>query len=516
MQSRNKRILLNTLFLYIRLVFTLIVSLYTTRVVLQVLGVIDYGIYNIVAGFVSMFALLNNSMVNSVQRFYNYEKGRGNLNGLKSVYNMSVRIQLMIGLITIILLELIGVWYINDIMVIPEDRLFAANCVFQFSAFSLLFIILQIPYSAACISHEKMNFYAAVGLVDAVAKLLIALCIPYTSGDRLILYSCLLFGISFVNFLLYYFYAKSQFHEIKMEKGFDKILFGKLASFSGWNILDSISYTVQGQGMNMVLNSFFGPIVNAARGVAYQIQGVVFGFSSNLSVAFKPQLVESYASADSDRTKSLFFTMSKACFFMQYVLSLPIILELDYILSLWLGNSIPQHTVMFVRLVLLNSIIDSFNMPMSQVVQATGHIKTYQIARSLVLILVLPLSYAALCFFDFPEVVFIVMILITIIMQPLSLILMHKVFTFSYREYMSKVILRSLLFSVLVLLPLVFSLCLVPPGIFRIMLSILLDIIFSLLLAWLIFLSKSERSVIVNYISERLNISFLKTNSGSK
>lgn len=504
MLSSNKRIFTNTIFLYLRLIFVLIVSLYTTRVVLNVLGVVDYGIYNVVAGFVSMFGFLNTSMVNSIQRFYNFEKGKGNIDGVTAVYNMSIRIQSIIGLITFVLLELIGVWYINYMMVLPSERLYAANWVFQFSAFSLIFVILQIPFSAACVSHEKMNFYAMVGVVDAILKLVMALLIPHLSIDSLIIYGLSLLLISILNFFLYYFYAKSNFVEIKLQKGFDKTLFRKLASFSGWNIFDSLAYLVQGQGLNILINSFFNPIVNAARGIAYQMQGVIFNFSSNLAVAFKPQLVESYAKSEYDRTTSLFYSMSKASFFMQYVLSIPILLELKYILSIWLGDTIPQHTITFVQLVLTNAILNSLNMPMSQIVQASGKIKIYQLVRSCILILVLPLSYVFIKIYDMPEVVFIAMMIITIVIQPISLILVHKVFKFRYIEYLSKVLVPSILFAIIMPLPAICIIFQLPEGLFRLLLTGFVVVISSVLVAWIVFLSAGEKHAILEFITKRI------------
>lgn len=502
--NSNKRIFSNTIYLYLRLVFTLIVSLYATKVALNVLGVVDYGINNVVAGFVSMFGFLNVSMVNTVQRFYNYEKGLNNGLGLRTVYNMALRIQLILAILIFVLLEIVGVWYLNNRMVIPSDRLYAANWVFQFSTMSLIFVILQIPYSAAIVSHEKMNFYAIVGMCDAVIKLVIVLALPYATCDSLILYGSSLFLVSILDFLAFSLYAKLHFKEIKFERGFNFSMFKKIASFSGWNIFDSFAYMIQGQGLNIMINSFFGPIINAARGIAYQIQGVIFNFSSNLSVAFKPQLVESYAKEDYCRVKSLFYTMSKSCFFMQYVLSIPIIFELDYILNLWLGNDIPDYTTRFVRFVLINSIIDSFNMPMSQLVQAIGKIKIYQFIRSLVVLSVIPLSYVALIYNCDPDMVFMSMLLITLVMQPLSLILLHNIYKFSYLEYCLKVFFPSLIFAVLVPIPSIFINETCNEGFFRLLLTIFSLLIMSLIIGWIAFLDKQERESLRSYIKNRL------------
>lgn len=505
MSTSNKRIAVNTVFLYTRLIFILFVSLYTSRVVLNVLGVVDYGIYNVVAGFVSMFAFLNTSMINSIQRFYNYEKGTGNIERLCDVYNMSVRIQLIIGLTTLLLLEIIGVWYINNKLVIPIERLDAAKWVFQFSAISLVLVIIQIPYSSAVVSHERMNYFAFVGICDAIFKLIIVLLLPYASYDTLITYGFLMFLISVFNFWFYFIYARLNFQEIRFKKGFKKSLFKQIASFSGWNIVDAFAFIVQGQGLNLLMNAFFGPVVNAARGIAYQIQSTIYNFSSNLATAFKPQLVESYAKKDYTRTTTMFFTMSKAGFFMQYLLSIPIIIELDYILLIWLGPNIPDHTLTFTRLVLLNTILNSFNMPMSQTVQATGKIKFYQIIRSSVLIMVLPLSYFALKSFDYPEVVFYSIIIITIILQPLSLYLLHRVYLFSYKQYFQRVILPAVSFAILMPIPAVIAHCFINNDVWRLLITLLLVIINSLLSGWIVLLTKTERQFISSYIVKRVS-----------
>ena len=336
MNTGNKRILKNTFFLYFRMIFVLLVSLYATRVVLNVLGVVDYGIYNVVAGFVSVFSFLNTSMINSIQRFYNFENGRGNIEGLKKIYSASIIIQVLIAVFTFVLLESLGVWYINNIMVVPEERLEAANWIFQLSVFSLLLLILQIPYSSAVVSHEKMDYYAIIGILDAVFRLIIVVILPFVGGDYLVVYGVLLLGISIFDFLAYYVYSKKKFEVITFTKTVDRPTIKSMLSFSGWNIFDAVSLLVQGQGLNLLMNSFFGPIVNAARGVAFQIQGAIYNFTSNVSIAFKPQLTESYAKNDLDRTRDLMFSMSKICYLMQIVLVIPIIAELDNILGLWL------------------------------------------------------------------------------------------------------------------------------------------------------------------------------------
>ena len=346
--SNNRRIAKNTVFLYFRMIVVMLISIYTTRIVLNALGVVDYGIYNVVAGFVTMFAFLNTSMVNTTQRYYNYELGSGNIQSLRKVYNTAVRIQILIAVFTVLLLETIGIWYINNKMVIPVERLSATKWVFQSSVVSLVLLILQIPYSAAVISHEKMDFYAILSIIDALFKLGIAVLVTLVKSDKLITYGILIFLLSIFNFLCYSLYARKRFEEIRIEGSVDKTYLGKMLGFSGWNILEAISYILQGQGLNMLMNLFWGPIVNASRGLAYQIQGAVSGFSGNIATAFRPQLVESYASADYNRTQNLMFSMTKYGFLMLAIVSLPIIAEMPQILNIWLKGSICPFAVTYV------------------------------------------------------------------------------------------------------------------------------------------------------------------------
>lgn len=444
----NKRIAKNTAVLYVRMIFVLLVSLYSTRAILNALGVVDYGIYNVVAGFVSMFAFLNSSMTNTVQRFFNYEKGRSDNGNINRVYVTSIQIQVVLAVFTFLLLEIVGMWYIKTKMVIPLERLTAAIYVFQFSIISLIILILQIPFAAAVIAHERMGFYAVVSMTDAILKLIIAIFLPFVPYDKLIYYGAAMLIISIVDIVLYYLYSKKNFVEIVYHHCYNKALFKKMLSFSAWNLFDSFAYTMQGQGLNMLINAFYGPVVNASRGIAYQIQSALSGFTENIAVAFKPQLVESYAKEEFGRTKKLMYSMSKLGYLMVYVLALPISLEIGYILNIWLDGTVPEDTDIFTILVLFNMAIGSLNLPISQTVQATGNIKNYQIVRSVIVTSVLPLSWWALICGAPAYIIFIILIVINAVNQPVSMYLLRRVFDYSYGEYFHRVILPCLLFSI--------------------------------------------------------------------
>ncbi len=443
--SSNKRIAKNTAFLYLRLVFVLVVSLYTTRVILNVLGQEDYGIYNVVGGFVSMFAFINSAMSNGIQRFFNYERAIGGVDAAKTVYNHALVIQFLIALTIVLLTETVGIWYLENKMIIPSERFYAAMWVFQLSIISLVIVVFTAPYTAAVMSHEKMGYFAFVSVLDAILKLIFIFLLQYITFDKLIFYSFLQVIISLTSFVLYFVYCHKYFSEIRFCLSIRKDIFMKMLGFSGWNLFGTLAYTIKGQGLNLLLNAFFGPIVNAARGISFQILTALQGFTSNIFISFRPQLIETYAKKDYVRTRSLMYTMSKMTFYLLYLFTVPIILEINYILYLWLGDNIPQYTVPFTILILFNTLISNFNTPLSLVVHATGRMKNYQLITSLIIILILPLSWIALRNGASPISVYWVSLGVVTINQVVCLLLLKRIFEFTLREYTSKVIFPSII-----------------------------------------------------------------------
>lgn len=508
MEQKNVLIAKNTIFLYIRLAFILFVSLYTTRTVLNVLGIEDYGVYNVVAGFVSLFSFLNASMSSCAQRFYNYNKGTDGEKGMMVVFNTSVIIQCIIMIISFVILETFGVWYINNKMVIPIERLIAANWLFQFSVINLILVIFQIPFVSAIIACEKMNYYSLVSIIDILLKLVLVLILPYVSYDKLIFYGSLTLIIGIFNFIMYTVYAKKKFDFIKIFHGFNKELFKQMLSFTSWTILDTLAYILKGQGLNVLLNAFCGTIVNAARGIAYQISNALSGFQSNIIVAFKPQLIQSYAENKTNRTKELMYSSSKISFIFLATLIVPIIIDLDYILNLWLKGVVPEYTVTFTILVLIDMLLSSLNTPISVTVQATGKIRSYQIIRSLITLSILPISWFCIRLTAEPSIVFIISLVITVIVQPVSMVLLRKVFSYSYKEYSLKVLFPCLLYSVLVpIIPYYIKLFL-PEGIVRLVIIIFVSIFVSISLSIILVLDKKEKSMIKTIIRNILHMLF--------
>lgn len=498
--NSNKLIAKNTIYLYIRMFFVLAISLYTTRALLSALGVVDYGIYNVVCGFVSMFTFMNTSMSNGIQRFYNYELGKNNVDSVNKIYITAVYIQFALVLLVVLLAETIGVWYLYNKMVIPMERFNAAQWIFHLSVLSFAIVIMQVPYSAAVMAHEKMNFYAIVSIIDALLKLIFVIVLQYIESDKLIFYGFLMIIINSINFLLNYLYCKFNFTEIKFKILYDKELLKKMLSFSGWNIFGSCAYMIKGQGINVLLNSFFGPVVNAARGVSFQIQSAIQSFSSSIFTSFRPQLIKSYAVNDYERTTKLMFSMSKYTFFLLYLIAVPVIIEVNYILNLWLGDNIPEYTVVFTILVIINMLISNFNAPLTLIIHATGKMKTYQLTTSIILTSILPISWVVLSYSAEPTLVYLIDILIVLINQIVCMFVVRKVFAFSLKQYCVKVLLPSLfVFIALPIIPFSFSL-LIDASFIRLCCVCLLSIVSAVIFIYLLGLNNLEREIVKSYL----------------
>ena len=503
--TNNKKIARNTIFLYARMLLVLVVSLITTRILLHALGVDDYGVNNVVCGFVSMFSFLNTSMSNGIQRFYNFSLGKQSDYSIGDVYSISVFIQLIIALFFLIVLETLGTWYIYNLMNLPLDRVSAAYWIFQFSVVSLVLLLFQTPYSAAIMAYERMDYYAYLSIFDVVAKLVIAYSVKYASVDKLILYGALNLTVSIINFLLYYTYAKRHFASLKFSHKIRKALFKPMLSFSGWNIFGSVAYMIKGQGLNLLLNFFCGTIVNAARGVSNMVMSAIQGFQANIVVAFRPQLVQSYAEGNKDRVLKLFYSLSKISFILLAILSIPIIIEINYILCVWLGDNIPDYTVSFTVLALLNMIISSLNTPVSQVVHATGKMRGYQVGTSITICSILPISWLCLKVGANPNAVYCVSLFVTIVNQIVCNFLLKRVFDYSIKDYLKKVIIPCCLFFVLVpILPIMISMF-IPSSFFRLVLTVALSAIMSLIVSYFIVLDKTEKNILVGFIRKSVN-----------
>ena len=448
----NTRIAKNTLFLSVRMVFVLFINLFTTRAVLAGLGADDFGVYNVVGGFVSMFTFLSHSISNGIQRFYNFELGKNGIEGAQKVYLTSLLIQGLIIIVLLIFTESFGLWYLNHKMVIPAERLFAARFIFQFSILSFVFALLQSPYSASIVAHERMDFFAIMSVVDAIFKLLIALSIPHFLHDKLVVYGLLILFISLFNFIVYYYYSRSHFEEIRIKKYFNVSLIKKMLSFSGWNVFGVFSEMLKEQGLNLIINLFFGPIVNAARAIAYQVSTAIRGFVSSANMAVRPQIVQSYAQDNKRRSLSLVFSMTKLITIIYIALGCPIILEINFILHLWLGDYFPEHTASFVIIVLLISLVNNMNSVLSAIVHASGKMRDYQLYGGSVSMLSVPFAYLALYLGGSPESAFWVSLLFTVVMQLVSLFVVQSIVGLSVKRYFVDIVVPMTLVTIVAII----------------------------------------------------------------
>ena len=496
----NKRIARNTVFLYIRMTVVLLVSLYTTRALLSVLGVEDYGINNVVAGFVTMFAFLNTSFVATIQRYYNYELGKTGMDGVYKVYISSAIIQVVMAIMVIALAETIGLWYINNKMVIPFERLSSARILFHCSIFSMTLTILQVPFSSVIMAFEKLDYYAIVGVIDILLKLFIVVALHFFCGDRLEIYAILLLCVSAIVFLMYFIYAKKNIITERIRIIFDKALLKDMVKFSGWSVFGAFAQVVRNQGINIILNLFFGPVVNAARGVSFQVKGALSGFLANTSMSVRPQLVSSYASGNTERSVNLMYSISKINFLILYLLALPVCLEMDFVLHLWLGNNVPEYTIIFSRLILIIALVDVFNGPVTMIMYASGKIGLYNVVTSLVGLLVLPFSYFILKAGYPPSSVYILSLLISITVQSASVIVMNKMINVSIRDYAIKVILPSLRVLLCSLPVVLIPYLLIRYSIFRVILVVLVSFVAVGAISYYIGMNKNEKQLLHSFV----------------
>lgn len=447
--ANSKRIAKNTLMLYFRMLFLMGVSLYTSRVVLEALGVEDYGIYNVVGGVVAMFTMISGSLSSAISRFITFELGKENQEKLNTIFSTSIIIQLIISLIIIILAETIGVLFLENKMVIPIDRLVAAKWVLQFSVLTLVINLISIPYNAAIIAHEKMGAFAYISIVEAVGKLSIAYFINITPIDRLIFYAILMSLVALVVRFTYSVYCRRNFEECKFRCVFDKQLLKDMFGFAGWNFIGSSSALLRDQGGNMLLNILGGgPAVNAARGISTQVNSAIMQFSSNFMMALNPQITKSYASGDHKYMMTLIFQGARLSFYMLLTLSLPVIISTPYILKLWL-NIVPEYTAIFVQLVLIFGMCESISSPLITAMLATGKIRNYQIVVGGFQMMNLPLSYVMLKLGFFPPIVLIVAIFISMCCLASRLYMLRGMIGLSIRNFLKSVFFNVLIVAVI-------------------------------------------------------------------
>lgn len=504
--TNNKRIAKNTALLYFRMLFQMIIGLYASRLVLQNLGIVDYGLYNVVGGVVAMFEFLNGSMGTATSRFLNFELGKKlNAVKLRQVFSTTLIIHSIIALLVLILAETIGLWYIHNNLVCPEGRLVAIDVVYQTTIVATILSIISVPYNAAIVSHEKMGAFAYISIFEGCTNLLIVYSLTFFEYDHLIIYSILILALKIIVFTIYIYYCKRNFLETSGSWLFDKFLFKEMGNFALWIMNGSFAAVCYTQGINLLLNAFFGPAVNAARGVAVQVQSKIIGFSSNFQTATKPQIIKSYANGDLEYMHKLIINTSKYSVLLLFLLSLPIILEISFILSIWL-KEVPEYTDSFVALTLCVGIIECLRNPINTAIHATGDIKKFQLIEGTLSILILPAAYFTLKMGGSPTSVFIVQIVGFVILQVTRLFLICPKIGMKIFDYIKgvfypciKVIIPSLIVGYIVKL---LASCLSDFFEFFVVYSIVL--VSTIIITFILGLDKTMQNKVIFIIKEKI------------
>lgn len=403
--SDNSRIAKNAVFMYIRMGISMLVGLYTSRVVLNVLGVEDYGLYNVIGGIISLFIVLNNALVNTTSRFITVSLAKGDAQDTRQIFNMAFLIHLFVGVLIVVLGETVGLWYLHNKLVIPDGRDLAAEWLYQFTVLSAFLNTLIVPYNASIIAHEKINVYAIVQIVDVFMRLAIVILLQFTPSDKLIFYGLLILFVTIFDFSVTFIYCRRVFTESKVLFYWSWKVFKEILRFVGWAIVGNFCSMFYSQGINLMLNAFCGPAANAARGIAVQVESMVKQFANNVQTAINPQILKSYAVKETDRMYYLIMASSRICFFLLFIISLPILFETNFILTLWLGD-VPEHTANFIRIILMSVLIDAFVNPMFTANLASGKLAIYHSTLAILMYAFMFITYFTIRTTRIPETVF--------------------------------------------------------------------------------------------------------------
>lgn len=501
--ENNKRIAKNTILLYIRMLFLMIISLYTSRVILKALGVEDYGIYNVVGGIVIMSSFFRNTLSGATQRFLAICLGKNDTIELHATFRTTMFLHVAICVITIILAESIGLWFLNEKLVIPEERLYAANFVYQFSVYTFVFATLSAPYTAVIIAREKMGVFAYFSLIEAIVNLIIAYVINNGEFDRLVLYGLLMFFNSLLLQIIYVIYCRKHFDETRFNIKYESAILRKMTSFMGWSFYANIAGVFYGQGINILLNMFFGPAVNAARGLAYQIQSAVLHFTTNFQMAVNPQIYKYYASGRINDMYTLMKRSSRFSFYVLLIICMPVILSADIIFKLWLVE-VPQNAVLFCQLVLIISLIDTVSSPLTTATKATGKLKKNALLGGTNLLMIIPISYFFLVLGYPPAVVFYVNIMIALIGMMIRLYINKHLINFPVKDFLRDVFARGWLIAIIAgALPYTLYV-LMPRNIITLIVVTICSVITNVIVIYLIGITREEKYFLTNKVKQIL------------
>lgn len=502
-ESNNKRIAKNTVLLYCRTLVTMLLSLYTSRLVLNQLGVNDYGIYNVVGGVVTMFSVISSALSSSISRFITFELGRKNFDKLKMIFSTSVNIQIVLSLIILILGESIGLWFLNNKISIPLDRLEAANWVLQFSLLTFCVNLISVPYNSCIIAHEHMTAFAYISVLEAVFKLLICYALILSPFDKLVYYSLLMFMVALLIRIIYGIYCGKKFEECKYSFRYDKGLFKEMLGFAGWNFFINGAYIFNTQGVNLLINVYFGVALNAARGVATQVEGAVMQFVNNFTIAISPQITKDYAASKINEMFSLICRGAKISYMLLLLLALPVMIEADKILELWL-KVVPDYAPVFVRLSLIGAMVNILGNTGYTACMATGNIKRYVVYITLVGFLVFPLTWVVFAQGMPVYSTYIIFIFVYLLVNITRLYIMKGLLGFPIMMFIKDVITPVILTTFIgSIIPILIS-KVIAPSMGRVFVTTLISCITVGLSIWFIGLTKHERQMTIGKIIYKL------------
>lgn len=503
--GNNKRIAKNTLLLYIRIIFLMLITLYTSRVILEQLGVDDYGIYNVVGGVVAMFSVISSALSSSISRFITFELGKGDIKRLTTIFSTSVNIQLGLSAIILLIGETVGLWFINYKMNIPADRLVSANWVLQCSLLTFCINLISVPYNSCIIAHEKMSAFAYISILEAALKLLICYMLIVSPIDKLIAYSLLMLFVAMLIRFVYGMYCTRNFEECKYRMCYEKEIVKEMTGFAGWSFFPNVAWIFNTQGVNVLINLFFGVALNAARGIASQVESAVMLFVRNFTTALNPQITKYYANGDKENMFLLMCRGTKFTYFLTLLMVLPLFLETEYVLKLWL-KEVPTHTVIFVQLSIIGSIINNIGNTCYTACQATGNIKRYSIVVTSVGFLVFPLTW--LCFqWGLPvESTYIIYILVYICVSIACMLMTRWLLQFPLSMFLRKALLPMVWVTFLSsIIPALLSLRM-ESSFVRFIITCMVSVLSTCAAIYLTGLSKHEKRIIIDKMLKVVSI----------
>lgn len=503
--SSNKRIVKNTIMLYLRMMVSMLVSLYTSRVVLQTLGVDDYGVYGVVGGVVTMFGFFNGTMAGGTARFLSYELGLGNKQCLRYTFSSALLLHLAIALLVVVICETFGIWFLENKLVIPADRMVAARYVLQYSIISMIFSVVQVPFNAAIIAHERMEAFAYFEIANTVMRLFIVYVLVIGDWDKLVLYSALTLFVSIIVCLFYVIFGLKHFEECSLKLNFKKEYVTPMLAFSGWQFYGNMSLIAITQGVNILLNMFFGTGLNAAYDIANRVKGIIMSFSTNVTTAVRPQIIKNYSVQDYDRMFSLMTIGLNFSFILMLLFCVPLFIEANYVLGIWLGM-VPEYAVSILRFSLIWNLMVSLTCSMGDVQQATGDVKVPGIIAGTVYLSVFPITYISFKMgapYWFPFFLNLLAVISALFYTCMNL--KKHIPSFSWRKHVLHTLFRGYVIIILVFSITYYISTLFDESFGRLIISVLLSAFLSLTLGYYVLFPKWAREKMVAYIKSKIN-----------